>query len=167
MAKPEDCQTAAMTTVQNRYVAVDQPVESEGGPAKAVDELLDADTGIEQPAPNRAGDDERYGHRVEEDRPQHVLAADALVEQDRERKAGQQAQQHEAAAKHQQVVKGDLPIPRCHHRGVVAHARPARDRNEGGWRERYPDGPQRKRNKMACGQQQRYPDRQKFRQAAQ
>src|SRR5215831_17306444 len=151
----------------DRHIAVDQPVEPEGGPAKPVDELLNADAGVEQPAPDRAGDDKGNGHRVEEDRPQHVLTADALVEQDREEEAGQQAQKHETTAKHQQIVEGDLPIPRCHHRGVVAHARPARDRNEGGRRERYPDGPQRERNEMACRQQQRYPDRQKFRQAAQ
>src|SRR5262249_51860802 len=138
-----------------------------GGPAKAVDELLDTDAGIEQPAPDRAGDDEGDGHGVEEDRPQHVLAADALIEQDREHKAGQQAQQHEAAAEHQQVVEGNLPIPRCHYRGIVAHAYPTRDRKEGGGREGHPDRPQRKRNQMPRGQQQGYPDNQEFWQAAQ
>src|SRR5262249_51754320 len=111
----------------DRHISVDQPIEAEGGPAKPVDELLNTDAGVEQPAPDRAGDDEGDGHWIEEDRPQYVLTADALVEQDRQDKAGQQAQKHEATAKHKQVIEGDLPVSRCNHRGVVAHARPACD----------------------------------------
>src|SRR6185295_4686785 len=40
------------------------------------------------------------------------------------------------------------------------------DRDQRGWRERYPDRPQRKRNEVRGGQQQRHPDRQIFGQPA-
>jgi hypothetical protein len=65
------------------HVTVDQPVEPEGSPAEVVDELLDSEARIEQPTPDRAGDDERHRQGVEEDGSQHVLAANALIEQDR------------------------------------------------------------------------------------
>ena len=61
MAKPEDCQTAAMTMVQIAMSpSISQSNRKEVQPM-SVDELLDADAGIEQPAPDRAGDDEGDG----------------------------------------------------------------------------------------------------------
>ena len=73
-------------------------------------QLLDAELGIEQPAPDRAGDDEGDRQRIEEDRAQHVFAAHALVDQDRQQQAERHRQQHEADAEDHEVDIGDLEI---------------------------------------------------------
>ena len=96
MAKPDGVPDGGDDDGVDRHVAVDDPVEAEVGPAEVAHELLDAEAGIEQPAPDRAGDDERHRQRIEEDRAQQVLGADALVEQHRQHEAGDQARQHES-----------------------------------------------------------------------
>src|SRR5215472_7367471 len=81
MAKPDDCQTAAITMVQ---IAMSRSISqsNRNEVTKPIDQLLDAKTRIEQPAPHGAGDDEGHGHRVQKDRAQHVFAANALVQED-------------------------------------------------------------------------------------
>ena len=43
--------------------------------------------GVEDPGPDRARDDERDRHRQQEDAPEDRLAADLLVDEDREQQA--------------------------------------------------------------------------------
>ena len=52
-----------------------------------MDSLLEPDAGIEKQLPRRAGDDERQRQRIEIDRAQNALAADLLIEQDRQGQA--------------------------------------------------------------------------------
>jgi hypothetical protein len=108
----------------DRHVAVDDPVEAEVGPSEVAHELLDTETGIEQPAPHRPGDDERHGERIEEDRAQEVFAADALIEQHRQNEAGERRQADEAHAIEHEIDVGDLDVLGAHHRPVAAQPGP-------------------------------------------
>ena len=68
----------------DRHVAVLDPVEGETLPSPLPHDALEPDAGVEEPFPRRSGDDERQRHGIEVDRPQHPLAPDLLVEEDRE-----------------------------------------------------------------------------------
>src|ERR1019366_8019135 len=70
-----------------RQLVPAQPVETDGGEADIMRQLLDAEREVEQPSPGQPGDDERHRERIEEHRAQHVLGAHALVDQCRQQEA--------------------------------------------------------------------------------
>ena len=84
----------------------------EARPAPVVHRLLEADARIEEQLPRRAGHDERQRQRIEIDRAQDALAADLLVEQDRERQAEDQAERDIEAAEHAHIDERGVPARR-------------------------------------------------------
>src|SRR5207302_5274934 len=90
---------------------VDDPVELEVGEAPVLEQLLEPEPWVQHPLPRGPGDDEGECHRIEVDGPERALLPDALVEEDGDEEAQDQAQ-------------GDVEDPE--HRQVVERYRPAR-----------------------------------------
>ena len=130
MTKPEDCQTAAMTTRVDRHVAVLDPVEGEGLETPGLHRVLEADAGIEEPLPGGAGDDEGERHRIEVDRAQHALGADLLVEQDGEHQPEHGADDDVERAEDREIGERPPPVRQVPELDVVLQADPVRSRQD-------------------------------------
>ena len=92
--------------------------------------------GIVEPAPDRAGDDEGDGQRIEVDRAPDRFAAHALVDQDRQQQPDRHRADDVEAAEEEEVGVGDVPAPVLPERGVVLEADEAVARQQRGVRQR-------------------------------
>jgi len=125
---------------------------------KSAHELLDAEAGIEQPAPHRAGNHERHRQRIEEDRAQKALGADALVDQRRQHEAQQRRQADETDAVDHEVDVGDFGVLRAQHAAVAAQPDPVILGQEVGRGEGEPRRPDREADDVGCIHKKRQPD---------
>ena len=69
---------------------IDQRRKMEARPAKIMQRVFNAEVRIQHPLPDEAGNDQRHGEGIEEDRTEQVFLPDALVHEDREQIAEHQ-----------------------------------------------------------------------------
>jgi hypothetical protein len=97
---------------------------------------------VHQPAPDDPGGDERDRHREQVDRAEAALAADALVQQQRQQPAEHQRAGHEDDGEQQGVLDRQVPPLLAPQPGEVPQADEARRRDVGGLAaQRQPDVP--------------------------
>ena len=93
----------------DRGVAIGDQAEGEIVPAEAAHQKFDARVGAIEPAPHRAGDDERDRERIEKDRPPYRFAAHALIDGDGERETDRERQDDIEGAEIEKIAVGDFP----------------------------------------------------------
>src|SRR5262249_42352391 len=112
----------------DREPRIRDPVEGESGEAEIADELLDADGGVQQPAPRGARDDEGERQRIEIDRAQRPFDADALVQQNRQQNAQDETDDDEADSEEGKVDDRHMPALLAPEPDIVDEAGPGEDR---------------------------------------
>src|SRR2546430_2117413 len=81
----------------------------EVGEARVLEQLLEPEPWVQHPLPRGPGDDEGECHRIEVDGPERALLPDALVEEDGDEEAQDQAQGDVEDPEHRQVVERHRP----------------------------------------------------------